>query len=344
MKFTLGGQTISIKDTYKYLGIIFSKSGSFLNARKHISEQARKAMHLLFVRSNNLDLPIDLQIKLFDNTIVPILTYGCEIFGYENLDLLENVHLDFLRKLGRLRKNTPKYMIYAEYGRYPITITVKQRMLNFWIRILNGKTSKFSHQIYLYMYALDSNADEQEFKWLNHIRSILNETGRHELWLRQFNSIPFSSSKAIKQILIDQFIQSWNHSLTATDSSKGRNYSLFKDSIYQEKYLSILNITLAKIMLRFRSGNHKLPIEVGRWNDTALATRKCRLCQSSNIGDEYHYILECSFFHDERKRLISQYYYKRPNIIKFKQLLTTENESKLTRLAKFMKLIMSHFT
>ena len=131
MMFTLGGQNITIKDTYKYLGVIFSKSGSFLNARKHIVEQAKKAMHLLFVRSNNLDLPIDLQIKLFDNMILPILTFGCEIFGYEKIDILEGVHLEFLRKLARLRKSTPKFMIYAEFGRYPLSIIIKQRMLNF---------------------------------------------------------------------------------------------------------------------------------------------------------------------------------------------------------------------
>ena len=70
LSFHLGGQPITISDTYKYLGVIFSKSGSFFKARKHIVEQARKAMNLLFIRSNNLDLPMDLQIKLFDNTVV----------------------------------------------------------------------------------------------------------------------------------------------------------------------------------------------------------------------------------------------------------------------------------
>ena len=44
MTLTLGGQNIAINDTYKYLGIIFSKSGSFLNARKHIVEQAKKSL------------------------------------------------------------------------------------------------------------------------------------------------------------------------------------------------------------------------------------------------------------------------------------------------------------
>ena len=33
LTFTLGGQNIAIKDTYKYLGIIFSKSGNSLNAK-----------------------------------------------------------------------------------------------------------------------------------------------------------------------------------------------------------------------------------------------------------------------------------------------------------------------
>ena len=49
MTFTLGGQNIAIKDTYKYLGIIFSKLGSFLNARKHIVEQEKKKPCIYFL-------------------------------------------------------------------------------------------------------------------------------------------------------------------------------------------------------------------------------------------------------------------------------------------------------
>ena len=94
--------------------LFFSKSRSFLNCRKHVVEQARKAMHLLFCRINNFHLPIDLQLKLFDHTVVPILTYACEIWGFESLDIIENVHTEFLRKITKLRKSTPLYMIYAE--------------------------------------------------------------------------------------------------------------------------------------------------------------------------------------------------------------------------------------
>ena len=39
-------------------------------------------MLCLFRKIRTLDLPIDCQIKLFDNTVLPILAYGCEIWGF----------------------------------------------------------------------------------------------------------------------------------------------------------------------------------------------------------------------------------------------------------------------
>ena len=32
---------------------------------------------------------MDLQLRLFDQTILPIMIYSCEIFGYENYGLFE---------------------------------------------------------------------------------------------------------------------------------------------------------------------------------------------------------------------------------------------------------------
>ena len=69
----------------------------------------QKAKHLLFMRAKNLDLPLDLQLKRFDNTVLPILTLGSEVWGYKSLDMLERVHTDFLRRMSECRKSTPKY-------------------------------------------------------------------------------------------------------------------------------------------------------------------------------------------------------------------------------------------
>ena len=63
-------------------------------------------MHVLFKRIRNLDIPIDLQLYLFDQVIIPIALYGCEIWGFENSQIYENLHNDFLRQIINLRKIT----------------------------------------------------------------------------------------------------------------------------------------------------------------------------------------------------------------------------------------------
>ena len=88
-------------------------------------------MQVLFKRIRNLDIPIDLQLYLFDNVILPIALYGCEIWGFENSQIIENLHNDFLRRIINLRKSTPIYMLHAELGRHPIQINIKSRMIGF---------------------------------------------------------------------------------------------------------------------------------------------------------------------------------------------------------------------
>ncbi len=114
-------------------------------------------MHLLYSRANNADLPIDLTLKLFDHTVLPILIYGSEIFGYENIEILEKVHNNFLRKITNARKSTPMAFLYGELGRYPIAINIKCKMISFWNKLLTGKEEKISHQIYKYMMDLPNS-------------------------------------------------------------------------------------------------------------------------------------------------------------------------------------------
>ena len=128
--------------TLNILVLFLVEIGTSTKQKKHNVEQARKAMHVLFKRIRNLDIPIDLQLYLFDHVILPIALYGCEIWGFENNQIIENLHNDFLRQIINLRKSTPIYMLHAELGRHPIQINIKSRMIGFWLSIVNGKESK----------------------------------------------------------------------------------------------------------------------------------------------------------------------------------------------------------
>ena len=172
---------------------------------------------MLYTRINNLYLPIDLQIKLFDHTVLPIMTYSCEVFGFENVQILERIHTGFLRRITRTKKCTPLYMLYGELGRYPIEIIIKSRMVNFWNRIITGKQEKLSYKLYQAVrYLLP-----QSSKWICFIRQILSDVGRYDLWLYQNNIQSTKISKDIKQILLEQ-----NYLKFGTRSSKSLQKAL----------------------------------------------------------------------------------------------------------------------
>ena len=94
--FHLNNQNIEIVKHFKYLGVIFSRGGSFQASIKHNCEQAAKAMFLLIRKMKTLDLSVDTQIELFDKMIKPILLYGSEIWDYSNVKPIERIHVKFL--------------------------------------------------------------------------------------------------------------------------------------------------------------------------------------------------------------------------------------------------------
>ena len=111
----LGGHKIDICTDFRYLGVICSRNRHFHQTKKRDVEQARKAMHVLFKRVRNLDIPIDLQLYLFDHAILSIALYGCEIWGFENIQSIENLHNDYIRQINNLRKSTPIYIYIYIY-------------------------------------------------------------------------------------------------------------------------------------------------------------------------------------------------------------------------------------
>ena len=74
-----------------------------------------------------------------------------------------------------------------------------------------------------------------------------------------------------------------------------RQYTLFKDNLNFEKYLIRISKFYYDKIIKYRTGNYRLPIETGRWDDTPLNERKCTVCNKNDIDDEYHYLFSCDF-------------------------------------------------
>ena len=88
-----GGMAVFIKDNhFKYFSHVESEC-------EYVFEQARKALFSLYQKIRNLDLPIDCQIKLFDNTILPILTYACDVWGFGDLSVIDKLQTDIFKHI-----------------------------------------------------------------------------------------------------------------------------------------------------------------------------------------------------------------------------------------------------
>ena len=109
------------------------------------------------------------------------------------------------------------------------------------------------------------------FSWIRIVNSILDDFGYSNVWHTQ-------NLESIKLILTDQFKQKWHSALQI--SPKALSYRLFKVEFRFEKYLDVLNDKNRFTFCRFRTSNHRLPIEVGHW---ANLERHNRLSANVNL-------------------------------------------------------------
>ena len=222
-------------------------------------------------------------------------------------------------------------MLYGELGRYPISITIKCRMVHFWSKLLASR-NKISFNIYSYLL----NQQLGRSKWLSEIKSILDKVGLSQFWPQNV-FVPPNLHKLVRQILIDQYHQEWNAQLNS--SNKGKTYQLIKQNLEFESYLKILPLNDAINLFRFR---HKLPIETGRWDGILIEHRKCNLCLRDEVGSERHYLLSCHHFNVSRRK-----YFPDTDLsdteYNYKQLMQSVSSVSLTKTAHFVKLIMTEF-
>ena len=111
-------------------------------------KKATIAMYDVLKKGRLYNLSIQCIYDLYDKIVKPILLYGCEIWGFTNLQVIERAHLKFCKLLLGVKRSTPSFMVYGELGAYPLNISVKTRMLTYWSQLINSKENKLNVVMY----------------------------------------------------------------------------------------------------------------------------------------------------------------------------------------------------
>jgi len=125
----MNNMELEIVSEFIYLGTMFQRTGSFKENKINLAEKASKVMYDILNKERVHNLSVSCQLDLFDKIIIPMLTYGSEIWGYENIDILKKQHVQFCKLLLNLKTSTPNCMLIGEVGRYPLNITEKLKAI-----------------------------------------------------------------------------------------------------------------------------------------------------------------------------------------------------------------------
>ena len=284
------GTAIDSVDSFKYLGILMNYNGNYHKAKKELHDQANKAMFSLLTKSQVLELPIDIQLDLFEKTVVPILLYGSEVWGFENMKIVETLHLRFCKYILKLKRSTPSYMVYGELGVYSMRIYVAMRMVTYWTKLIDN-SCKLSSKVYNILHQL-SETNVMKVPWIEQIKGVFNSCGLSNIWAAQSYPNAKWLTASVKQKLKDQFIQEWQTEIDKSSKAiRLFNGSIaIKKSFCMETYLNILPKSFGITLCKFRTCNHKLAIERQRYHQIERHHRFCDMCDKDVIGDEFHFL------------------------------------------------------
>ena len=153
-EFRLFDQVLESVSSYRYLGVLFSASGTFSYAQEDLYKKALKAFYKLQKDFLSLKPSVKTSLHVFDHTIKPILLYGCEIWGninrpsiflkasklsvydiFNNKLKCENLHLKFCKNILGLHRKSANFSTLSELGRLPLHFDIIKSILNYVHRL-----------------------------------------------------------------------------------------------------------------------------------------------------------------------------------------------------------------
>ena len=332
LSLTLNGVPVEEVSVFGYLGTDHSYTGKWAAAKSRAAQQGRKALFVLEQRFAKWSFNFSEKQEFFDKLLTPVLLYGSELWGCSGMDVVAKVHRDFVRRELGLRKSTPAYMITMEGGGVPLEVQATCRAVSFWAKLVDETIpSSLSARIYRL------SVQDQVGSWYTEIRDNLCKYGFESVW--QINVVS-KRSRFVNDFKVACRLQYLTEVFQICfTSTKGDVYTLLSQGLEACRpawHLSHLEGELAAVLSRFRTSNHRLPIELGRWNGTARDQRLCPNC--STLGDEFHLLIDCPVFSDLREPIdgILNAYRHLPRNTAVADILDIRDFVQCRRIARFL--------
>jgi hypothetical protein len=248
-----------------------------------------------------------------------IATYGIEIWGptlFGKLNstnfmttcdtaIVENLNTKLCNHLLGVGKKTTHAAIKGELGRFPLLITIVTNTLRYWMRTCSLSPDGIVKKSYL-----DNliNSCDTKTSWSDSIFRLLSYFDMEQIWESQGEINGTTYIQSFKKTMESKYAELWLNYINRNDSpNKLRTYSTFKKQFCLENYILSCKLSERRNFTKLRVSAHNLAIETGRFTrpkKTPISKRICLLCDSNIIEDEFHIIMNCSYYSEERTHFV----------------------------------------
>ena len=315
--------------TYCYLGITFSLTGSFKVAMSLLRQKALRAYFGLKGEVDLYNIPKTAVFKLLDSLILPVITYGVEIWitktaGFKEIsslmkkdnhthlsklaaDPIERFHFSVLKWTLGVNKGTSNAAIWGDCGRTPLVVNCVKQVTVFFNR-LNRQDREESPALVRHAFAEQKKLN---LDWFSVMSSTLSSLDENKLEHQFFNA------KLCQIRAKERFISTWDHE--RQHNKRLKFYHEIKDSFESEPYLALTSKEGSSCVAKVHMSAHRLKIETGRYGSRSESpvNRLCEFCCDTATmdlmvhlpevdpitEDETHFLRTCPRYHISRTNL-----------------------------------------
>jgi hypothetical protein len=290
-KFYFGEDTVELVDQYKYLGIVLDQFLDFNVTADVLSGAAGRALGSVISKFQNFrNVHYNTFLKLFHSSVVPVLEYASEVWGFKDFKQCEKVQFRACRYYLGVPPKTPLLAISGDMGWLSATLRRHVNICKLWNRLINMDDSRLNKRVFIW----DKNLCTKN--WSSEIFEIFRKGNMTDT----FQNTCHCDIKVLQNVLFTSLKQEWlqnlpvNYDRNSESKPKLRTYITFKDDFYTEPYVKNCNARFKRsILAQLRSGVLPLFIETGRYYRIKAEDRLCKLCDLNVMEDEFHFICIC---------------------------------------------------
>lgn len=318
VQFHYDGKPLDIVPSTKYLGILFSSKNGIGETFQLLHKKMWGAWTSVLRRYGNLQssVSIGLILRLLLTCVVPAGSYACELWSVLDIPnsstgmthkALETDFRSMLRMVVGAGNTVSQEVLLEELGLHPVRHHWMRRVVTFWNSLVKLP------ETHMYARILKDSCyfgvTTHNRTWAGSVMRMLRSIGYpYDIDCNQAHPIDLEVFKSVLQQQRDKAWGDLNLSPRLGPSIGVQRCTYLRwfarpsrVSKHRLLYLSI-SVRKLRLFLRFRMGQHDLPIVTGRWRGIPRHERFCDMCSLPLVGDEQHFVFYCPYLHPVRDR------------------------------------------